>query len=257
MKKSSVALPNQGRHLRRALTTAVLVSLIALNPSVGRANSQASLECRLTLNDGPVSAEPGVVYRQDFYIDTATCTFIASGVRQLEGAELDRLRTLEGGFSKQILASKRASSTSTGSRFASPLFSGPLTVYNRHSTWDCCALETTYVDHQQTFSWDGTNSSVSQIGTTAWWRVGTGWYLVYGPNQQFNTSNPASSVSSTGSASFNNTTFPCPDGSCQPCDHTLYSEVRSYGTGAWTRSSSYIGHLCNGWIHTDSTWGTR
>jgi hypothetical protein len=153
----------------------------------------------------------------------------------------------------------RASGTeASSSPQVATLMGGTKRIYNRHSTWDCCGLETTYVDHAHSYTWDGVYSYVSNPVTAAWWREFTYWYLTAGPNVWYNTSNPGTSVSTEGNASFDNDDFPC---DCQPCAHTLYSEVRSYGSGAWTRSSSYWSagypQICSGYIHTSSTWGER
>lgn len=203
--------------------------------------------CRLTLSSErmpSVAVERGVAYKRDFFIDLRRCMFTAGPRTQIEPAAA---MTTASGTTQKI-------SEHFGSR---PLGVDP-TIFEQEQTWDCCGIETTYVDHQQTFSFDGVNSFVSQIGTTTFERTGTGWFITAGPFQQFNTPNPNSSVSTTGSASFNNTTFPC---GCQPCDHTLYAEVRSSADGTWTHSSAFTGDpgqtICSGFIHVAETWGTR
>lgn len=228
------------------LAFTLISTTIALSFSAETASaaglSQAPATCRLLLSSEQVALRPGAVFRRDFLINADACEFIAGPARQLIGIDL-----------AEALAEQPGGRARIFQRFPRTIAGDPI-VYERHSTWDCCGLETTYVDHQQTYSYDGTNSSVSAILTTAWWRTGTGWFKTAGPSQWFNTSNPATSVSTAGSASFNNTTFPC---GCQPCDHTLNAEVRSYGNGSWTHSASWSGNLCSGWIHTSETWGTR
>lgn len=216
----------------------------------------ATEACHLQLNDGAVVTSGGTVYRQDFYINASLCTFVAGSVRELAGPELLRFLNAQPGTSERAGVKTSAGSSSGGGKVAAPrvVINGSSVVYNRHSTWDCCGLETTYVDHEQSYTWNGSTSTVTSLWTTAWWRTASGWVKTGGPSTWYNTANPASSVSTQGSASFDNTSFPC---GCQPCTHTLYSEVRSYASGSWTRSSSWSGYLCSGFIHTDSTWGTR
>lgn len=239
----------------------MLAILIGAAGSIGAAApvvANTVTSCHLTLNDGLVSIDLGAIYRQDFYVDAEHCLFLAGPTRQLEGQELAAylLSQSEIGVGQALQPIARGASPTSSGTLA--VLSGPLVVYNRHSTWDCCGLETTYTDHQQTFTWDGTNSTVSQALTTPWARTATGWFINGGPTAWYNTANPATSVSSEGWASFDNTTFPC---GCQPCNHALYSEVRSYADGTWSRSSSYASNgypqICSGWIHTSSTWGTR
>lgn len=233
----------------------VVVALAALTLFQGSTSFAAVKEAkRCNLDLGTVSvaqADNGKVFTQDFYIDAERCVFSASSIRELSPTERDAYfaSTADKGIREERIETRSTPSQRVRGRSASMLLLGTLTIFNRHSTWDCCGLETTYTDHQQTFDYDGSTSTVTQIGTTAWWSAGTGWWKVGGPGQFFNTGNPGSSVSTEGYASFNH---PIAD-----CFHQLNSETRSFGNGSWTRSSSWSGGMCGGAIHTSSIWGTR
>lgn len=207
--------------------------------------SSAVPSCYLTLSSERIPLDRGAIFRRDFTVDLTTCTFIAGPLWRLTTEEIAKLHD-----QTYALGSTRSMTQDTGS----PVLPADPIVYERESTWDCCGLELTYVDHQQTYSYDGSNSSVSQIVTQTYART-DGW-SVTSQSQWFNTGNPASSVSTEGGASFNN-----PYGPGQPCDHTLYAEVRSYADGSWTHSSAFIGDpgqtICSGLVHVSEIWGTR
>lgn len=171
-------------------------------------------------------------------------TFTAGPIRELSPEERSQILGREGGMRERVFT-----------KFPRTEKGDPI-VWNRHSGWDCCGIETTYVHHRQSYSYGACNS-LNWMETTAWWRTITGWFKTGGPSHWVNSSDCLSG-STEGSASFDNTTFPCPT-NCQPCTHTLYSEIRSYSNGSWTRSSSYSSpnypKICEGYIHTDSTWG--
>lgn len=236
--------------LVRVALAATLVAGVS-GSSASPASASPVGGCRLDLGTTQMTeADHGKTFAQDFYIDTLRCTFIATAVRELTAPERDSyFASTANTGSRAAVVETTLGAASTSGDDASLLMSGTLTIYNRHSTWDCCGLETTYTDHQQTFDYDGSTSNVTQIGTTAWWSAGTGWWKTGGPGQFFNTGNPGSSVSTEGYASFNH---PIAD-----CMHQLNSETRSYANGSWTRSSSWTGGMCGGLIHTSSTWGTR
>lgn len=236
---------------RAILVVLTIVIALASSATIARASQPVELAttpptCHLTLSNERIPLERGAAFERDFMVNLRTCTFTVGSVRRLTSAEAN---------AKHLVGVKGGSSDSISQSVVGAVLGGDPIVYERESTWDCCLLETTYVDHQQTYSYDGSSSSVSQIGTSAWHR-NTGWVTTSGPTQWFNTSNPASSVSTEGTAAFNNTIAPG-----QPCDHQLWAEVRSYADGTWTHSSSFTGDpgqtICSGLIHVSESWGTR
>lgn len=74
----------------------------------------AATTCDLVLVDGPVEAAPGEVFRQDFYINRETCTFIAGDVRQLQGQELAEFLTAKLGASSSAEESSASRSDTLG-----------------------------------------------------------------------------------------------------------------------------------------------
>lgn len=232
------------RGFRIALAVLAALLMFALPAAPARAADRTQ-PCHLVLSNEhmpSVALERGVAFHRDFTVNLNACTFTPGAV------------------SRRTLPSRPRSSTDGTLRVLSEHFGGPPlaadpNIFEREETWDCCSQETTYVENRQTFGYDGSVSQVSWLQTN-YWTLNTGWYVSSGPSQWFNTPNPSSSVSTESSASFNNTTFPC---GCQPCDHTLYAELRSYADGSWTHSSAFTGDpgqtICSGWIHVSEDWG--
>lgn len=231
----------------RRFTLVVITVLIAVSVGAGLSQGTAAAAdwCRLQLPTTVGPTERGRFYTMHIVIDRANCTFEAGPVRELTPHERDRfVGHREGGERDRVFT-----------RFPRKEPGDPI-VWNRHSSWDCCGFETAYVHHRVSYSYSSC-TALNWMETTAWWRVGTGWFKTGGPSHWVNDSS-CETNSTTGWASFDNTSFPCPT-NCQPCTHTLYSEIRTYSSGAWTRSSYYTSpnypKICEGYVHTDSTYG--
>lgn len=242
-----------GHWLHRAQIRAGVFVLVVMLLVLGEPPAATTLAaephqqlCHLVLNDQrmpSVAVERGFLYHQDFWIDLNHCTFTAGPISR--HAISGPLASPDGG-----------TLTSMSQHFGDRLSGSDPNIFSREETWDCCGNETTYVEDRQTYSSDGTNAYVSFLQTLTW-TLNDGWYITSGPSQWFNTPNPNSSVSTESTAAFDNTTFPC---GCQPCDHQLWAELRSYADGTWTPSTAFTGDpgqtICSGWIHVSQDSGS-
>jgi hypothetical protein len=234
----------------RLVIGTLLTALFVLSSPAAPAEARASSElCHLKLSNDhmpSVAVQRGVVFHREYLIDLKHCTFrIVNESRHAISRPLD---SPEGG-----------TLTSVSQHFGNRLSGNDPNVFEREETWDTYGggfFETTYVEDRQTYSSDGANAYVSFLQTLTWER-NDGWFITAGPSQWFNTPNPNSSVSTESYGAFNNTTFPC---SCQPCDHQLWAELRSYADGTWTHSSAFTGDpgttICSGWVHVQENYGS-
>jgi hypothetical protein len=200
----------------------------------------------------PIPTERGKAYFQTVDIDVSACRAVLGPRLELSLAAQQRMfEPTEGRWSKVRAAFPRKPEIARAN-------AGDPVYWARHSTWDPGPFETTYVHHRQSYTQSGGCTYLNWIETIAWWRNVSAWIKTGGPSQWVNSADCAS-ASTSGWAAFDNPNPPPFCGDCKPCDHQLWSEIRSYGTQNPTASFSYSSStyplICQGWIHTAISQG--